>query len=117
VCFDADRWKAWEHDRWLTPIDQPGALFIWGEPTPGGSGRKGSDERAHIAYSHHIVAELEVEEVVNGVLKRYWKAKSDNNHWLDASVMADVAAAMLGIHRGGQKPPPAAGPGKSWFAK
>ncbi len=33
---------------------------------------------------------------MKGALKRYWKPKGEN-HWLDASVYADVAAAIKGI--------------------
>ena len=38
-----------------------------------------------------------MEEVVKGVLKRAWKAKSDKSHFLDASYMSDVAASMQGV--------------------
>jgi hypothetical protein len=95
VCMDSDRWKAWEHDRWMTPTDKPGTLFLFGQS---GAGDKLSfDEKSHFSYSKHITAEIEVEEPVNGVLRRRWKTKSDSNHYLDASYMADVAANMLGI--------------------
>jgi hypothetical protein len=95
VCMDADRWKAWEHDRWMTPTDKPGTLFLFGD---GGEGdRLSFDEKSHFSYSKHITAEVEVEETVKGVQKRRWKAKNDTNHYLDASYMADVAANMLGI--------------------
>lgn len=95
VCMDADRWKSYEHDRWLTPTDQPGTMFIWGE---GGDERRLSeDERAHHNYAHHIIAEREVEEEVRGVLVRRWKPRSSNNHFLDASYMSCVAANMVGI--------------------
>jgi hypothetical protein len=43
------------------------------------------------------VAEVEIEEVHKGVLRRRWHSKSDKNHWLDASYMADVAASIKGI--------------------
>ncbi|HUS38540.1 MAG TPA: terminase gpA endonuclease subunit [Pirellulales bacterium] len=95
ICTDADRWKAWEHDRWMTPTDKPGALFMWGESD--GGKRMSHDQKSHHAYAHHVVSEIEVEEPVKGVLVRRWKAKSGNNHWLDASYMADVAANMKGI--------------------
>jgi hypothetical protein len=95
ACLDTDRWKAWEHDRWMTPPNKPGTMMLFGESSSGS--RLSFDERSHTAYAHHIVSEVEIEEVVKGVLKRKWKPKSDNNHWLDASYMADVAAAMKGI--------------------
>lgn len=95
VNMDTNRWKTWEHDRWMTSTDQPGVLFMWGE---GGDGKRPSeDQKKHTAYSHHIVAEVEIETVKKGVLVREWKAKSSNNHWFDASYMANVAANMMGV--------------------
>lgn len=96
VCMDADRWKAWEHDRWLTAPAHAGALLMFGEPSENPD-RFSFDEKAHFAYSRHIVAEVETEDLIRGVLRRHWKVKSKNNHWLDGSYMADVAAAMKGF--------------------
>jgi len=94
VGMDADRWKAWEHDRWLTDPGQVGAMHNHGAPTD----PKNRDHRKrHFAYSKHITAEAEVEEIVDGRLKRYWMTKSDNNHYLDASYMANVAANICGV--------------------
>jgi hypothetical protein len=90
-----DHWKHWEHDRWLTATDRPGMMFLYG--TPSDNDRLSIDERSHHSYAHHIVAEYETEEVVNGRLVRRWKNKSKNNHYLDASYMADVAASIQGI--------------------
>jgi len=75
VCMDADKWKAWEHDRWMTQTDQPGCLFMWGE---GGenSKRLSHDQKAHHSYARHITSEVD---------------------WLDASYMSCVAASMKGI--------------------
>jgi hypothetical protein len=89
VNMDTNRWKTWEHDRWMTATDKPGTLFMYGE--------EGDDPKIHTAYAHHIVAEVETEMVRKGVLVREWKPKSSNNHWLDASYMSDVAANMKGI--------------------
>lgn len=108
VNIDADRWKAWEHDRWMTPADKPGSMFLFG--TPGSdpkrvTGDELEHQRAH--YPAHIAAEVEVEETIDGVVKRYWKAKGEN-HWLDASSYSNVAAHMLGIRlhgsSGGSRP-------------
>ena len=107
VNMDTNRWKTWEHDRWMTATDQPGTLFMWGEP---GGARMSDDQKQHHAYAHHIVAEVEIETVRKGVLVREWKAKSDNNHWLDASYMSDVAANMVGIRLVGSRASVAAGP-------
>lgn len=94
ACLDADRWKAWEHDRWMTDPGRVGAVTNWGsifDP------QNRTHRKRHFAFSKHITAEVEVEEIVDGMLKRYWLAKSDNNHWLDASYMADAAANICGV--------------------
>lgn len=96
VCSDADRWKAWEHDRWMTSPDKAGCLFVWGTPHDDPS-RMSSDQKGHIGYAHHITNEREVEEPIRGKLVRRWKLKSDNNHYLDASCYANVAANMRGV--------------------
>lgn len=96
VCADADRWKQWEHDRWLTAPDKPGSMTIFGqanEPLE----RMNVDQKNHHAYARHITNEAEVEEVERGQLRRRWKAKSENTHWLDASYYCDVAANILGV--------------------
>lgn len=89
--LDADRWKAWEHDRWMTDPGRIGAMTLYGE----------IDSRVrispHFTYAKHITAEKEVEEIVKGILKRGWVSKSDNNHYLDASYMSNAAAAMCGV--------------------
>jgi hypothetical protein len=114
VNMDADRWKSWEHDRWMTPTDKPGTLFMWGHGTPR-LDRVSADEKAHHTYARHIVAEVEIEEVIDGALVRKWKAKRDANHWLDASYMADVAANMKGIRLLGPSEPKNK-KRKSWYS-
>lgn len=96
VICDTDRWKRWEHDRWMTPEGRPGSMSIFGEPADKGS-RMTAAQKEVFAYAKHIVAEVEVEEPVRGVLVRRFRAKSNNNHWLDASYLSDVAASMKGI--------------------
>ncbi len=95
VCGDADFWKSWEHDRWLTDPHKRGSLVLFGQPGEGK--RLSDDQKRHLAYSKHITAEIEVEEVVKGQLKRHFQIKSDSNHFLDASYMSDVAASMKGV--------------------
>lgn len=109
VAMDTDRWKAWEHDRWMTEPNRPGCTFLYGEPSDDPK-RLSDDERGHMSYAKQIVAEIEVEEIVRsgvnrGALVRKWKNKSDKNHWLDASYMCDVAAAMKGVRLMQAKPP------------
>jgi len=96
VCAFADQWKAWEHDRWMTARDKPGCMFLYGELPEDGRALN-IDQRAHGHYAHHICAEVEVEDVVKGGIVRRWANKNKENHWLDASYYADVAAAMQGI--------------------
>lgn len=97
VCADADRWKAWEHDRWLTSQNNPGSMQIFGAGgTPGQ--RMTPDEKSHFSYARHICNESEEEFFdKRGGLKRGWKTKSENTHWLDASYYANVAANIRGI--------------------
>lgn len=96
VHMDTDRWKAWEHDRWMTDPGQPGALTLFGQPAEQ-AGYLSFDQKAHWQYARHITAEVECEEIVKGALRRVWKAKSQDNHWLDASYMSDVAANICGL--------------------
>lgn len=116
VNMDADYWKAWEHARWLTATDKPGTMFLYGTASPEVGRRRGRYEVEHFTYSKHLCAEVEVEEPIKGVLVRRWRAKSDTNHFFDASYMTNVAANMRGIrliqpgHAGFQKPE------GGWFA-
>lgn len=92
---DADRWKRWEHDRWMTAVDQPGRMHLFGEL--GEPDHMSQDQFDHTNYAKHICSEVEREEFHHGVLRKRWRAVSKENHWLDASYYADVAAAMRGI--------------------
>lgn len=112
TCMDSDRWKAYEHERWMTPTNRPGTMMLYGEP---GTGDKLShDEKSHFSYAKHLTAEVEVEEPVKGVVVRKWKAKSDTNHYFDASYMSHVAANMKGIRLFGKAEQPK--PDGGWFA-
>jgi hypothetical protein len=97
---DTDRWKGFEHARWMTADGKPGAAYLFGEMTADEekvlATRIPREGRAHLDYASQICSELEVEEMVKGVLKRYWKP-STKNHFLDASYLADVAASLKGI--------------------
>ena len=98
VCADADRWKAWEHDRWLTSPDKPGSMQIFGAGGTPGS-RMTPDEKSHFSYARHICNESEEEyqDKRGGGLKRGWRTKSENTHWLDASYYANIAANIRGV--------------------
>jgi phage terminase large subunit GpA-like protein len=88
VGMDSDYWKAWLHERFLTPPDATtGRMQVFG-----------ADKRKHLSFAHHICAEVQVEEFVEGKgLKRYWKKVSPNNHWLDTLYMSCVAASLHGM--------------------
>lgn len=96
VNADADRWKAWEHDRWMSK-EGPGSMTLFGSPNELHPEKLSADERGHHSYAHHVCSEVEVEEPHKGVMRRRWKAKSTNNHWLDASYYCDVAASIEGV--------------------
>ena len=97
VCADADKWKAWEHDRWMTSPDKPGSMQIFGDPS-GDNQRMTMDEKSHFAYAKHICNESEQEYLdKRGNLRRGWKTRSENTHWLDASYYASIAANMCDI--------------------
>ncbi len=94
--MDADRWKGWEHDRWMTPPDQPGTCLLFGDLGIGD--RLSDDQKGHFSFAKHITAEIEIEDPTkNKGMVRRWKVKSNTNHYFDASYMADVAANMCGI--------------------
>jgi len=86
VEFNADHWKSFVHARLAAPIDADGAMTLF-RAAP-------SDHRSLAA---HLTAERQVLEFVPGkgeVLR--WERVNRNNHWLDALVMASVAAHLRG---------------------
>lgn len=93
---DADRWKAREHEGWMTARDKPGCLFVFGEEA-GEKGRLSADERTHDEYANHICAEIEAEVEHRGFKVLKWIAKGKQNDYLDASAMTNVGAAIKGI--------------------
>jgi hypothetical protein len=93
---DTDRWKRFEHDRWMTAPGKPGCAYLFGSPGDP-SGRLNHDEKAHHSYAHHICNEVEIEEPYKGGVRRRWKERSENTHWLDASYYTNVGANIKGI--------------------
>jgi hypothetical protein len=103
---NADHYKAFEHDRWMSDPRNFGGFLLYGEPGRGTRRSEMSDdEKGHMGYAHHICAEIEVEEPIRGVMKRYWKEKTKNNHWLDASYRATLAAAWCSVRLYGMPAP------------
>jgi hypothetical protein len=93
---DTDRWKRFEHDRWMTAPGRPGCAYLFGTPGDPG-GRLNHDEKSHHSFAHHICNEVEVEEPYKGGMRRRWKERSENTHWLDASYYTNVGANIKGI--------------------
>jgi len=103
VHCDTDRWKSFEHARWLTTEGKPGAAYLFGEMTDKERKFLGKylpkESKEHISYAKHLTSEVEAEELIRGSLKRVWKTKAGRgqNHYFDASYLASVAASMKGI--------------------
>lgn len=112
VEMDADYWKRFVHDRFLTPTMnddgtlQRGAMSLWGK-----------DPQPHFNFSHHIVAEMEEEEFIPGKgTRKKWVEKNKNNHWLDTTYGNCVAADMCGVQLFAAAQATAAWPQTRWFA-
>jgi hypothetical protein len=91
--LDADYWKRWVHDRFLTP-----AVNADRTPYRGSLGLFGADDRVHLSFAKHLTAEVEKEEFVKGKgMRRFWDKVNRNNHWFDATYMSAAAASMCGI--------------------
>jgi len=100
VEINADHWKGWIQFRLQTPLTQPGALTLY----------RSGVEADHLTIAKHFTSEKRVEEFVagKGIVTR-WVAVSRNNHYLDATALAAVAASAVG-ERGevaAIQPPPA----------
>lgn len=113
---DTDRWKTFEHSRWLTQEGKPGAAYLFGSASDEErryiEKRMPREAKDHHGFARHLTAEVEVEDIVRGATKRFWKTKPGRvqNHYLDASYLANVAANMQGIRLLGEtkatRPPP-----------
>lgn len=103
VHCDTDRWKRFEHARWMTAVGKAGAAYLFGEISDEEmawlSRRTPNIAKEHTTYAKHLTAEAELEEVVRGIMMRRWRTKAGRgaNHYLDASYLCDVGAAMRGI--------------------
>lgn len=93
--LNADYWKRWVHERYLTPTFDDenningGSLSLF---QPEG-------KRGHRTYSNHIIAEEWVSEFTPGKGEKcYWIVHDRNNHWLDSTAMASAAGAFLGAN-------------------
>jgi len=93
--MDADHWKHFCHERWLTPClndemqIRAGSLSLW----------KPAQSNDHHSFSRHIVSEIWTTEFIEGVKgqKSYWRKNNKNNHWLDCMYMCCAAAEMCDV--------------------
>lgn len=99
--LNADYWKNWIHERFLTPnfddnnMLRPGSLSLFMLP----------GNQRHVSYAHHITAEELVREFREGKgARQYWHVANDNNHWLDATYYAAAAARFGGVELLSQVP-------------
>ena len=91
--FDADWWKRREHEQWMMDHKDgkggitKGCLTLYGE-TP----------VTHKAFADHICGEIQVQEFPKGKPPVWkWDRVKRDQHWLDASVMANVGASWCKI--------------------
>jgi hypothetical protein len=92
--IDVEHWKGWLQERFLTATFNEAHQFNDGSL----SLYVGQDKKRHMAFSHHIVAEMREEQFVPGKgVVRKWKELSKNNHYLDATALACAAAGCLGV--------------------
>jgi hypothetical protein len=87
----ADRWKSYLHARLSTPLEQPGALTLFG---PGD----------HLSFARHLVSEVQYEEFDSkrGTVVK-WRRESKQNHWLDSTALAFVAGHLGGVRLAHEK--------------
>ncbi|WP_254512866.1 terminase gpA endonuclease subunit [Anatilimnocola floriformis] len=99
VYADTDRWKRYEHERWMTDEGNPGRMLIFGEADPEANrlGRLGPDEKLHQNYAHQVCAEVVAEQIIKGKLTRVFVSKSDADHFNDGSYYSDVGGSMKGV--------------------
>ena len=88
VGMNADYWKLWVHNRFLTPPDRPGSLTLWGE-----------EHKQHVTFSRHIVAEMWEEQPFREghKAKSGFVKKSKDNHYLDVFYACSCGASLCGI--------------------
>jgi hypothetical protein len=93
--FDADFWKRFVHQRFLTPTFdddgqyRAGTLSLW----------RSKQTHRHAKFARQIEAEVWVSDFEEGRagIKEYWERRHRDNHYLDACAMACVGGSMAGV--------------------
>lgn len=106
VHINTDFFKGLVHSRIKTPLDEPGAFFLFSEP----------DDEKGDAYEDYARQLLSEARVLGPKHKPEWVKRQRANHFLDCEALAAAAAYMLnvqsipeGIERRGEPDPASAG--------
>lgn len=83
VHINTDFFKGLVHSRLKTPLDEPGAFFLFSD-----------EEDAWEDYSRQLVSEV---RVLGEKFKPEWIKRQRDNHFLDAEALAAAAAYMLNV--------------------
>lgn len=90
----SDRFKGYVHDALLVPMDpetgkyRPGAMTLYRASNPGD----------HLTWTRHIMAEQpKLEFVAGSGWRRLWERKDKQNHFLDATALGVVGAALAKV--------------------
>ena len=87
LTFDPNSWKTQLAAAWRTPNGSPGRLAMYGSsPVP------------HQLFAAHIAAESPTKVQARGREFEAWSRRpNEDNHWLDTTVLAAVAASFAGV--------------------
>jgi len=84
---NADYWKLTVQNGFLTPVERPGSITLWGD-----------DPYKHKTYGKHIVSEIWKRDFVPGKgTREFFDVRDRNNHYLDATYLSAAAAAVCGV--------------------
>lgn len=83
VHINTDFFKGLIHSRLLTPLNEPGAFFLFSD-----------EEDAYEDYARQLVSEV---RIVGEKFKPEWIKRQKANHFLDAEALAAAAAFMLNV--------------------
>jgi hypothetical protein len=86
---NADAWKTYLHDRFATPLDQVGAMTLFGT----------EDSNDHLTFARQLTAEKQELEIVpgKGEVRTWVRIGRRANHYLDVYYMCMIAGHMAGV--------------------
>ncbi len=92
VAINADEWKAFVHERLMTPAGSAGAMTIYA-----------AMPHEHISFSRHITAEERYEQFIAGTgpgtgMVTRWRRLRKSNHWLDCLYGSAAAGHLCGAN-------------------